>query len=91
MRGMNLRGMNSASVDLIYLDLPFKSNANYAAPIGSQATGAAFKDTWTLSDIDVEWVNLMEAKGLTRFLNLSIMLTSEGHPANAEVPLRTTP
>ncbi len=57
-----LRGMNSESVDLIYLDPPFNSNANYAAPIGSQAAGAEFKDTWTLSDIDVEWINLLEGK-----------------------------
>ena len=48
-----MRGMNSDSVDLIYLDPPFNSNRNYAAPIGSQAAGAAFKDTWTLSDIDI--------------------------------------
>ena len=48
-----MRGMNSESVDLIYLDPPFNSNRNYAAPIGSQAAGAAFKDTWTLSDIDI--------------------------------------
>ena len=47
-----MRGMNSASVDLIYLDPPFNSNRNYAAPIGSKAAGAAFKDTWTLSDVD---------------------------------------
>ena len=57
-----MRGMNSASVDLIYLDPPFNSKANYAAPIGSKAAGAAFKDTWTLSDVDVEWINLIEAK-----------------------------
>ncbi|MCY4543288.1 MAG: DNA methyltransferase [Rhodobacteraceae bacterium] len=57
-----MRGMNSESVDLIYLDPPFNSKANYAAPIGSKAAGAAFKDTWTLSDVDAEWVNLMEAK-----------------------------
>lgn len=36
-----LRGMESESVDLIYLDPPFNSNANYAAPIGSAA--AEFK------------------------------------------------
>ena len=47
-----MRGMNSDSVDLIYLDPPFNSNRDYAAPIGSQAAGAAFKDTWTLSDVD---------------------------------------
>ena len=57
-----MRGMNSASVDLIYLDPPFNSKANYAAPIGSQAAGAAFKDTWSLSDVDAEWINLIEAK-----------------------------
>ncbi len=50
-----LRGIDSESVDLIYLDPPFNSNRNYAAPIGSQAAGAAFKDTWTLSDVDNAW------------------------------------
>ena len=50
-----LRGMDGESVDLIYLDPPFNSNRTYAAPIGSQAAGAAFKDTWTLSDVDNAW------------------------------------
>ncbi len=50
-----MRGMNSESVDLIYLDPPFNSNRTYSAPIGSQAAGAAFKDTWTLSDVDNAW------------------------------------
>ena len=50
-----LRGMNSDSVDLIYLDPPFNSNATYSAPIGSEAAGAAFRDTWTLDDVDAEW------------------------------------
>ena len=50
-----LRGINSDCVDLIYLDPPFNSNRNYAAPIGSEAAGAAFKDTWTLSDVDEAW------------------------------------
>ena len=50
-----MRGMNSASVDLIYLDPPFNSSHNYAAPIGSKAAGAAFKDTWGLDDINLAW------------------------------------
>ncbi len=50
-----MRGMNSESVDLIYLDPPFNSNQDYAAPIGSEAAGASFKDTWTLSDVDEAW------------------------------------
>ena len=48
-----LRGMNDACVDLIYLDPPFNSNRHYEAPIGSKAAGAAFKDAWTLDDVDV--------------------------------------
>ena len=47
-----MRGMNSESVDLIYCDPPFNSNRRYSAPIGSEAAGAAFKDSWSLSDID---------------------------------------
>ena len=54
-----LRGLNSECVDLIYLDPPFNSNQNYAAPVGSKAAGAAFKDTWTLSDLDVAWMGLI--------------------------------
>ena len=34
---------------------PFNSNRNYSAPIGSEAAGAAFKDTWTLEDVDEAW------------------------------------
>ena len=54
-----LRGLNSGCVDLVYLDPPFNSNRNYAAPVGSAAAGAAFKDTWTLSDLDVAWMGLI--------------------------------
>ena len=54
-----MRGMNSDSVDLIYLDPPFNSNQDYAAPIGSEAAGAAFKDTWTLDDVDRLWLLLL--------------------------------
>ena len=32
-----LRGMNTESVDLVYLDPPFNSNRNYEAPVGSKA------------------------------------------------------
>ncbi len=54
-----LRGMDSESVDLIYADPPFNSNRDYAAPIGSKAAGAAFKDTWTLDDIDEAWLEII--------------------------------
>ncbi len=70
-----MRGMNAESIDLIYLDPPFNSKANYAAPIGSKAAGAAFKDTWTLRDVDVEWINLIEAKHPTLYRVLLAAMT----------------
>ena len=47
-----LSGMNSESVDLIYLDPPFNSKRMYSAPVGSKAAGASFKDMWTWQDVD---------------------------------------
>ena len=66
-----MRGMNSESVDLIYLDPPFNSKANYAAPIGSKAAGAAFKDTWGLDDVNLAWHGEIkhEQPGLYDLLN----------------------
>ena len=50
-----MRGMNSDSVHLIYLDPPFNSNKTYSAPKDSEAAGASFKDTWTLADVEPDW------------------------------------
>lgn len=72
-----MRGMNSESVDLIYLDPPFNSNANYAAPIGSQAAGAAFKDTWGLNDLNLAWHG--EIKHEYPALYLLLWATQEVH------------
>jgi len=76
-----LRGMNSRSVDLIYLDPPFNSKANYAAPIGSEAAGAEFKDTWTLSDVDVAWLDLLEAKhpALNRVIHAALNTSDKSY------------
>ncbi len=81
--------MNSGSVDLIYLDPPFNSNHDYAAPIGSKAAGAAFKDTWTLSDVDVQWINLIEAKhpNLHRLLLASLTDSDKSYLAYMSVRL----
>ena len=54
--------MNSSCVDLIYLDPPFNSNANYTAPKGSKAEGTSFKDVWTLDDINPAWKGLIRLK-----------------------------
>ena len=47
-----LHGMNSESVDLIYLDPPFNSKRMYLAPVGTKSAGASFKDMWTWADVN---------------------------------------
>lgn len=50
-----MRGMNSDSVDLIYLDPPFNSSADYSAPIGAmKGKEVKFKDHWSLDDLKEE-------------------------------------
>ena len=75
-----LRGLNSASIDLVYLDPPFNSNRNYAAPVGSAAAGAAFKDTWTLSDLDVAWMGLIadEHPAIYRVIDAAGLASGKG-------------
>ena len=59
-----MRGMNSESVDLIYLDPPFNSNQQLRRPGGQRGgkkRGGPHEDTWTLS-IDlgfVAWMGLI--------------------------------
>ena len=71
-----MRGMNSESVDLIYLDPPFNSKHDYAAPIGSKAAGAAFKDTWGLEDVNLAWHGEIkhEHPGLYDLLNATRLI-----------------
>ena len=49
-----MMGINSESIDLIYLDPPFNSKKIYEAPIGSKAKGSTFKDIRTWQDVDEE-------------------------------------
>ena len=51
-----LQGINSESVDMIYLDPPFNKKKSFHAPIGSLAEGAEFKDTWYADDVKDGWV-----------------------------------
>ncbi len=75
-----MRGMNSESVDLIYLDPPFNSNRTYSAPVGSKAAGAAFKDSWSLSDLDVAWMGIIADKhpGMYKVLEASGVAHGKG-------------
>ena len=57
-----MRGMESDSVDLIYLDPPFNSNKDYVAPESAAAAGAGFKDTWNLAEVDESWYGQISRK-----------------------------
>lgn len=46
-----LRGINSETIDLIYLDPPFNTGKQWHAPIGSDAEGASFNDIWAWDDV----------------------------------------
>ena len=68
------------SVDLIYLDPPFNSNRTYEAPVGSQAAGAAFKDAWTLKNLDVAWMGLIadEQPAVANLLHTACLTHGKG-------------
>ncbi len=57
-----MQGMNSESVDLIYLDPPFNSKRTYSAPVGSKSAGASFKDMWNWEDVDEFYLENMVSK-----------------------------
>ena len=65
-----LSGLNSESVDLIYLDPPFNSKRMYSAPVGSKAAGASFKDMWTWQDVDEYYLDTLadQFPVLTRYI-----------------------
>ena len=51
-----MAGINDQCIDLIYLDPPFNKNKEFAAPIGSSAEGASFKDIFRENDLKQEWL-----------------------------------
>lgn len=78
-----LRGIDSESIDLIYLDPPFNSNRHYSAPIGSQAAGAEFKDAWTFEDTKDAWWGLIadEHPALYKVIDAAGDVGNEGDKA----------
>ncbi len=51
-----VHGLDSESIDLIYLDPPFNSKRIFSAPVGSLAAGNSFEDMWTWDDVDKEYL-----------------------------------
>ena len=78
-----LRGMNSECVDLIYLDPPFNSKREYKAPIGSQAEGQRFDDTWKWTQLDQRWLGEIDRRNeaLSAVIEASRLTQGEGTAA----------
>ena len=76
-----LRGINSESVDLIYLDPPFNKKKTFTAPIGSSAEGASFKDYFREEDVKDEWVETIKEDHieLYNFLNGAKSISNSKH------------
>lgn len=75
-----LYGLNSESVDLIYLDPPFNSKRTYSAPIGSKAAGSSFKDMWTWQDVNEAYLDKLVEKypSLVKFIQSIQDIHSKG-------------
>ena len=57
-----LRGLNSESVDLIYLDPPRNSGRFVRANDTAEAAGFTFDDEWTQDDMRPEWLDEIELR-----------------------------
>lgn len=72
----------SESVDLVYLDPPFNSNANYNILFGSEAEGGsraqieAFDDTWRWTEEAESALDQVTRSGNTQVTNLLLALRS---------------
>lgn len=74
-----LHGINSQSVDLIYLDPPFNSNRNFSAPLGSKAAGSSFEDMWKWKDVDEQYLEsiIKDFPYLVQFIQSIGVISSE--------------
>ena len=83
-----MRGLNSGSVDLIYLDPPFNSKRIYSAPIGTGKGGkkkveAGFHDIWTWNDDVDERLLAYADKHADLFSYIQIVGKFHGAPMKA--------
>ena len=78
-----LRGLDTDTIDLIYLDPPFNSNRTFEAATESEAAGAAFKDSWTLNDLDSAWHGELAEKAPELYHTISATEFSHGKSMKA--------
>ena len=56
-----LRGINTRSIDLIYIDPPFNKKKVFSAPKGSPAEGASFRDIFRAEETSTEVLSSIQA------------------------------
>ena len=78
-----MRGLPDDSIDLIYLDPPFNSKREYAAPIGTKAEGQRFDDTWTWDQLNTEWLGEISQRNeaLSSVIHTARLTQGEGTAA----------
>lgn len=73
-----LQGIDTESIDLIYLDPPFNKKKTFYAPMGSSAEGAAFNDIFRKEDVKEEWVETIKEDNVPLYELLDFSRKAEG-------------
>ena len=76
-----LKGIDSNTIDLMYLDPPFNKKQEFSAPIGSSAEGAKFKDIFREEDIKDEWLQSIQEDSFEMYQFLE-GIKNIGHKSN---------
>ena len=76
-----LENINTACIDLIYLDPPFNKNKNFVAPITSSAKGAQFSDIFRQEHVNDEWLLTIQQDepGLFMYLNSTKLIGTNNY------------
>ncbi len=73
-----LQGINSDSIDLIYLDPPFNKKKTFTAISGSLAEGAAFDDIFRPTDVKQTWLTTIKETHVKATIFLNAIKTISG-------------
>ena len=68
-----LQGMDSQSIDLIYLDPPFNKRKVLTASMGSDAKGSSFKDWFEEKELKKEWIEVIQEDHIELYNYLSFI------------------
>ncbi len=73
-----LKGIDTETIDLIYLDPPFNKKKEFTAPVKSSAEGASFSDIFRQKDIKEEWIQTIAEDNTALYELLNFARKAEG-------------